>query len=501
MIDLPAGPSVLVLSTYDLGRQPVAVATFAARARAAGFVVEVGDLSIEPLDEDAVRNAAIVVWSIPMLTATRLAFEVISRVRGLNPNAALAAFGLYATLNESELHRLGVRAMLGTDGVAVLRALLHVGQTTPAADERPVAVAAPDPPFRSLDRSRLVAGRSGNLPPVGARDGGDHPLPDRRGLPPLSRYAHLVMPDGERRVVGATESSSGCRHRCRHCPVVPVYGGRFRAIPLSTVMADVAQLVEAGAQHLTFGDPDFLNGPAHARRVVAAVHRAFPALSFDITAKIEHLRRDLGLLGELRDAGCVLITSAVESFEPLVLQRLDKGHTDRDVTVVVDACRAYGIGLHPTFVAFTPWTTSVGYRRFLERIEELGLIEAVAPIQYTIRLLVTARSGLLDLVDVAALVGTFDPAQLCYPWAHPDPGLDALHRVVSDVVRAGAGDALGPAARRRIHADIQRIASDPPSGRSAVDSIEPQGSRSMRIAVDAGPQPATIPYLTEPWFC
>src|SRR5207247_3900752 len=95
-------------------------------------------------------------------------------------------------------------------------------------------------------------------------------VPDRATLPPLSQYATLQFPDGTRRLVGYTEASRGCRHRCRHCPIVPVYDGQFRIVQPEVVLADVNAQVAAGAGHITFGDPDFLNGPRHALRIVEA---------------------------------------------------------------------------------------------------------------------------------------------------------------------------------------------------------------------------------------
>jgi radical SAM superfamily enzyme YgiQ (UPF0313 family) len=84
-------------------------------------------------------------------------------------------------------------------------------------------------------------------------------LPARDLLPPLERYAHLAL-GGEERLVGYVEASHGCVHVCRHCPVPPVYRGRIRIVGADTVLGDIARLVELGARHITFGDPDFLNG-------------------------------------------------------------------------------------------------------------------------------------------------------------------------------------------------------------------------------------------------
>ena len=80
-------------------------------------------------------------------------------------------------------------------------------------------------------------------------------------------------------------------------------------------------------EHITFGDPDFFNGPTHALRIVEALHAAHPALTYDVTIKVEHLLQHRDLLPRLRDTGCLFVTSAVESLDDRVLAILDKGHT------------------------------------------------------------------------------------------------------------------------------------------------------------------------------
>ena len=92
-------------------------------------------------------------------------------------------------------------------------------------------------------------------------------------------------------VVGYTEASRGCKHRCRHCPVVPVYDGQFRVVPVEVVLDDIRAQVAHGVQHVTFGDPDFFNGIGHAMRVVEGVAREFSGLTYDVTIKVEHLLR------------------------------------------------------------------------------------------------------------------------------------------------------------------------------------------------------------------
>jgi radical SAM superfamily enzyme YgiQ (UPF0313 family) len=258
--------------------------------------------------------------------------------------------------------------------------------------------------------------------------------------------------------------------------VVPVYGGQFRAVPVEVVLGDIRQQVAAGAQHITFGDPDFLNGPTHALRIGEALHREFPGVSFDATIKVEHLLRHAGLLPRLRELGCVLITSAVESFDDAELARLDKGHTAADFTRALEATRAAGLALNPTFVSFTPWTTAASFRGMLEAIAAHDLVEEVAPVQYGIRLLLPPGSRLLEIPEDKPWLGGFDAAALSYRWQ-------------------GAADALC--------AEVQGLvaqATKQGQGRGNVFEAIGQLVGGVRRPAAARPR-ATIPYLDEPWFC
>jgi radical SAM superfamily enzyme YgiQ (UPF0313 family) len=305
--------------------------------------------------------------------------------------------------------------------------------------------------------------------------------PDRSDLPPLSRYATLQVGD-DRKVVGYTEATRGCKHRCRHCPIVPVYNGRFRAVPLDIVMADVRAQVAAGAEHITFGDPDFLNGPTHASAVVEALARECPGVSYDVTIKVEHLLNHAALLPRLVETGCAFVTSAVESLDDAVLAKLEKGHTRADFEAVVALCAAIRLALSPTFVAFTPWTTTDSYRQMLDAIEQLGLIGAVSPIQYAIRLLVPQGSRMLELDDVRARITHFDPRSLTCVWRHQDPRVDALQQEIERVVGQRA-----TAPRGEVFARVRELAFAA-AGLTA-PSQPPLLSR------------AAVPYLNEPWYC
>ncbi|HEX9898315.1 MAG TPA: radical SAM protein, partial [Candidatus Methylomirabilis sp.] len=323
-----AAPKVVLLSTYELGRQPFGLASPAAWLRHAGAVVTCLDLAVQRLDEETIRAADLVAFYVPMHTATRLASALVPRVKALNPRAHLSFYGLYAPVNEGYLRSLGAETILGGEFEAGLVSLLARLPGGANRDGQPQ-------PVISLARQKFL-------------------VPDRSDLESLSRYASLIL-NGEKRTVGYTEASRGCKHLCRHCPVVPVYGGQFRIVQREVVLEDIRRQVATGAEHITFGDPDFLNGIGHSLAIVKAFHDEFPHITYDVTIKIEHLLKHATHLPALRDTGCLFVTSAVESLDDRVLALLDKGHTRRDFEEVVRLFREVGLTLAPTFVPFTPW--------------------------------------------------------------------------------------------------------------------------------------------------
>jgi radical SAM superfamily enzyme YgiQ (UPF0313 family) len=400
------------------------------------------DLCVDPLPEDAVAEAELVAFYLPMHTATRLAVKVIERVRRLNPAARLACYGLYAPLNEAYLRKLGVQTILGGEFEPDL-----VGLTNGQQPMQRV----------SLDRLQFRT-------------------PVRADLPALEQYARLRI-NGTAKVAGYTEASRGCKHLCRHCPVVPVYQGAFRVVQPEVVLEDVRQQVAAGAEHISFGDPDFFNGPAHAMRIVDALHREFPALTYDATIKIEHLLKHRELLPRLKETGCLFVTSAVESVDDMVLRKLEKGHTRADFVELVGEFRGVGLILAPTFIAFTPWTTRESYRDLLAKLVELELVENVAPVQLALRLLIPGGSRLLELEDIRSVVTGFDEPALLHRWKHQDAEVDAL-----------AEQALKLAARKGSRREIFRSIWDLTCAAPLPEDF------------DLMPR-ATIPYMDEPWYC
>ena len=433
---------ILLVSCYELGHQPLGVAWPCAFLEQAGYAPDTLDLAVETLDETKIRRARLIAVVVPMHTALRVGVRAAERIRKLNPTCIIAFCGLYAVLNQDHLLGGCADVVLGGEFEAALVALARqIEAGTPP--ERGSA--------RHLDR----------LP---------YPVPSRGSLPALTRYVSLSR-GGALTPAGYVEASRGCLHHCLHCPIPPVYGGRFFAVPREVVLADIRQLVTAGAGHITFGDPDFLNGPQHARKLVHALHAEFPYVSYDFTAKIEHIVRHRDLFPEFAATGCAFVVSAVESLSDVVLATLAKGHTRKDVATALDILRSAGIALRPTFVPFTPWATRADYLDLLEFIAAERLVDHVDPVQLSIRLLVPPGSLLLERPEIQPFLGALDRAGFTYRWQHSDPRMDELQREVSALVARGA-----------TFGRIWSLAT----------------GRPFREPPPERPIPAR---LTEPWFC
>jgi radical SAM superfamily enzyme YgiQ (UPF0313 family) len=453
---------ILLVSCYELGHQPLALASPLAFLERAGHAAEALDISVESFESGRFARARFVAISVPMHTALRLGVRVAEQIRRVNPGCHICFYGLYASLNADYLLEHCGDSVIGGEYEAALVALVE----------------------------SLEAGRSGPFEGVRQRGHAAGPVlqrlpfavPSRGALPGLKKYAHLDK-GGSKDLVGYVEASRGCLHLCLHCPIPPVYGGRFFVVPQDIVLDDIRGLARDGATHITFGDPDFLNGPGHSLAIARAMHAELPSMTFDFTAKVEHILERAELFPKLNRLGCVFMVSAVESLSDTVLANLEKGHTRADVARALQIVRAAGIAFRPTWVAFTPWTTLEDYLEMFDFVEEEGLIDHVDPVQFTLRLLVPPGSSLLTRQAIRPHLGVLDQAAFIHRWTHPDARMDVLQREASRSVEAAAG--ADPAAtfyrlKALAHATAGRA-------EAPVPALAPDRRRPPR--------------LTEAWFC
>ena len=489
----PDGPGrasdALLVSTYELGHQPLLLAQAQAALRDAGHRVRCVDLSVEePGALLALAAAAdLVAVAVPMHTAARLAVALAPRLREAAPRAHLCFFGLYASalagpgpagaasvpLADSPL----ADSLLAGEFEPALVSLANaIARRAPGVAPRrvePPRGGGPDAPAPSFPRQSFLP-------------------PDRSGLPGLDRYARCDTGDGLV-LAGYVEASRGCAHRCTHCPITPVYGGRLRLVGRRVVLGDAAQQIEAGARHITFGDPDFLNAVPHTLAIVAELARRHPGVTFDATAKVEHLLEHQDLLPRLRDYGLLFVTSAFESTSDRVLAELEKGHAASDLERAVEATRRHGVALRPTWVAFTPWGGPDDYLAMLDFVERHGLQAAAPPVQYALRLLLPPGSPLVPRLSAAGRIEGFDRERLSYLWRHPDPRVEGLAADAEAIVTAEQGS-CGAHAR-------PRAALTSPAVLGALrDAALRAAGGPLRAAPAAVPAPF-VPGLTEAWFC
>jgi radical SAM superfamily enzyme YgiQ (UPF0313 family) len=457
------GPGAICLvSCYELGHVPAGLSMPLAFLERAGFAPACLDLAVEAFDEARLGRARLIAISVPMHTALRLGLRLVERIRALNPTALLCFHGLYAQLNRELLFARGADYIIGGEGEATL---VELAEALERGEAIPAGVSVPGRPAAA----RLVK-LDFPMPT---------PTPAHGALPSRDRYAKLQLA-GETRLTGYVEASRGCRHVCRHCPITPVYRGRFFVVPQAVVLEDVEAQIAAGARHITFGDPDFWNGPGHAEAIVRELHRRHPQVSYDATIKIEHLLSFRERVPTLVETGCVFVTSAVESLSDLVLERLAKGHKATDVREAFDLCDSAGLPLRPTWVPFTPWTTAADFAELLRFIDERDLAEQVDPVQLSLRLLIPPGSALLEIAIPG--LGLLREETLSYGWTHPDPRMDEL--------------------QREIRATVERLSAQP--AREVFQSI--WGAASERLGLEPPPparpsQRVKPPRLTESWFC
>ena len=467
--------ALLLISCYELGHQPIGLASPLGFLERAGYTPDTMDIAVESLDVEKAASADFVGICVPMHTALRLGVHVATRLRQINPTCHICFYGLYASLNAEYLLQHHADSVIGGEYETPMVELVDSLTEGIYTDIKGVLRREGVESLQDTLHSKPLLKSSRNV------------IPSRKQLPSLDKYAHLEQ-DGIAHLAGYVEASRGCKHLCFHCPIPPVYEGRFSVVPREIVLEDIRAQVDAGAAHITFGDPDFLNGPKHALRIVQTMHEAFPHLTFDCTTKIEHILKHRSLLSELRDCGCIFIVSAVESLNDAVLENLQKRHTCADVFAVIDLLKDVGIALRPSLVPFTPWETLDSYLYILDCVENTELIDHIDPVQYTIRLLVPPGSSLIAQPAIQPYLGALDQESFTYLWTHPDPRMDELHKAVTVAVESASQiseDAFVTFHRVRnlAYAAIGREKS------------------SIAFPMDFGPDRKRPPRLTEDWFC
>ena len=442
---------ILLISSYELGRQPVHVASPAAALESAGHEVRALDVSLDPLSSADVEWADAVAVSVPMHTAKRLGDDISAEIKQHRPDLPIAHYGLYAGVGDAPSRGLAETVLEGEYEPALVDWVESLSSGSTFAES-----------VRHLGRSDLH-------------------IPRRSGLPNLDQYARLEFQETTV-LAGAVEASHGCRHRCRHCPIPVVYDGRIRVVPRETVLEDIDQLVDAGARHITFGDADFLNAPAHSIAVLEKAHASHPEITFDATIKVEHILKHREIWPALAARNLLFVISAFESVDSKTLEILDKGHTVDDMSEATELLRTAGIHIRPTWLPFLPWTKTDHVAGIFRFIADNDLAGATDPVQLSIKLLIPEGSLLEDHPAVTPHLRGYDAEALTWGWEFEDQGAALLQKDL-EAIAADASE-CGEEALSTLHS-MWRVVTE----------------RTGHEVGTIGDSPTPVPRLTESWFC
>ncbi len=254
-------------------------------------------------------------------------------------------------------------------------------------------------------------------------------IPNRNIFPDISNYAHLV--DGRNNLIaGSVETTYGCKHSCTHCPIPITFNGSFKTFSIEKIVNDVSNQVDSGAQHISFNDPDFLNGPVHALKVLEALNSKFPSITYDATIKVEHIIKYQKYFMQLSSLNMIFVISAFETTNDEVLTLLDKKHTNEDLSTAIELSQKANIDIRPTWMPFSPLANLQDLPNIIKLIESYKLRETVDPIQLTIKLLVPKHSLILDKTAIKKYIGEYDKNSLSYKWAYKHNEVEKLQQLL-----------------------------------------------------------------------
>ena len=371
---------ILLLSFYDLGKQPKIISELYKKLDNGSNQIDIVDYSIEEKDLTLDNYDVLGIYA-SMHTASVLAEQYL-RDRKL-PNK-LFVFGLYANVFSEMFSNFQSIHSFDSDE---LESLLEVQLN-------------PNYSFK-------------------------HSVPDRTILPSITDYSHIV--DGSNNLIaGSVETTYGCKHEYTHCPVPIQFKGMFKTFGTEKIITDVTNQVEEGAKHISFNDPDFFNGPKHALKILQLLNEKHPSITYDSTIKVEHILKYPDYFQELKNLNMLFVISAFETTNDHVLNILQKNHSFNDLNKAVELSLENNIDIRPTWMPFSPWTEQNDLISIIKLIENYKLRETVDPIQLTIKLLVPKNSLILKRPEMKEYLLDYDPASFSYAWKYKFPNIDNI---------------------------------------------------------------------------
>jgi radical SAM superfamily enzyme YgiQ (UPF0313 family) len=410
--------NVALVSTFDAGMQPLALASAAAYLKHSGIECVAFDAFQSKVSEHDLEDYNLVVFSVPGFESLEGATALAADVRRLRPATAVGFVGTYAALNANALlERYADWIILGDFEESLVKICQRI---------------------RNQEDIRDVPGvlrEPGRVSPV--RGLSEWYVPDRTVVPVISAYRYEPANRFFLRsvIVGNVETTRGCRFKCTYCSVFAAYQGKVSVVPTDVVLADIEQVVRAGAEHICFVDAEFLNAPNHSLDIVRQMHALFPHLTFDFTSRADLIAADRQRLQELVECGATWVTSAFEFPKRSVLQVFNKGFGPEQLDATVKIAKEVGLTVNPTFVLFNPWVSADDIKAAIKYIEDREL--NLEDVQFRTRLWLYKGSPLLENWEVQSRITK--EHEFHYEWRHRDIGVEQMFSAMTERY----GDVIG----------------------------------------------------------
>lgn len=379
---------ILLLSFYDLGKQPKIISELYSRLKTKYIEVDIVDYSIEDRDIQLDQYDAMGIYA-SMHTASVLAHNYLKNK--ILPKKVFT-FGLYGNV----LSELNENIYYVEDFESEkLSTYLNI---------------------KFNDNFTLK-----------------NTVPDRKILPDISKYAHLVK-GNTKLIAGSVETTYGCKHSCTHCPVPIVFNRSFKTYSEEKIISDVSNQIESGAKHISFNDPDFFNGPKYSLKILDTLVNKFPSITYDSTIKVEHILKYEKYFTELSKMNMLFVISAFETTNDFILNILQKNHSSYDIEKATEISLLNNMDIRPTWMPFTPWTEIKDLHNIVSFIEKYQLRETVDPIQLTIKLLIPKKSLILTKPEIRKYIGVYDQESFSYLWSYKNPQVGELQETLFEYI-------------------------------------------------------------------
>jgi len=410
--------NIALVSIFEAGMQPLALATAGGHLKRAGLGCAAFDAYHSPVSEQDLDCFDLVVLSLPGFESLQGATALAAQIRRARPETIVGFVGTYAALNANALlEKYADWIILGDFEESLVEICNRIENR---GDIRDVPGTLTSP---------------GKVPSIrGLRE---WCVPDRSILPSMSDYEYQPATKffSKPTTVGNIETARGCRFKCSYCSVFASYQGKVSVVPTDVVMQDIEQVVSAGAQHICFVDAEFLNAPNHSLEIVRKMHASFPDLTFDFTSRADLIAADRERLHQLVDWGAKWVTSAFEFPKKNVLNIINKGFGPDQLDLTLEIAKDVGLAVNPTFVLFNPWVSADDIKAALKFIEDREL--DVEDVQFKTRLWLYKGSPLLDDWEIQSRIT--NEHEFHYEWRHRDLEVEELFSAMTQLYGEKAG--------------------------------------------------------------